>query len=262
MKSRLRSWDLWNMFWRCLLVQGSWNHKSMLGLGFGFTAIPFIRRLFKSEKQREECLRRHLDFFNSHPYYASWCLGAVAKLEEEAKRKKWDDSRPIDIFKERLVGPLGAIGDRLFWNGIKPAAAGVGIVLALTAGWIAIPLFLLIYNIPHLTVRIFGLREGYRKGFDIVSGLSVRRYQGWFDALTMAGAITGGLCLAAAARWCWLQGAGRMAPLHPDGLVPLAVFVAALLLTWAALHFRIPRHRTILGAALIGIIISLAAAAL
>jgi len=262
MKSRLRTFDLWNMFWRCLFIQGSWNHKSMLGLGFGFSAIPFIKRLFKTQKQREECLRRHLDFFNSHPYYASWCLGAVAKLEEEAKRKKWDDSRPIEIFKERLIGPLGAIGDRLFWDGIKPAAAGAGIALALTAGWIAIPVFLLLYNIPHLAVRIYGLREGYRQGFDIVSGLSVRRYQRWFDVMMMAGGVIAGLVLAAAVRWSWLQGAGRMDPLHAESFVPPALFAGALLLTWAALHFRISRHWTIAGAVLLGIIISLAAAAL
>ncbi|HNW61158.1 MAG TPA: PTS system mannose/fructose/sorbose family transporter subunit IID [bacterium] len=258
MKSRMRAFDLWNMFWRCFLVQGSWNQMSMLGLGFGFSAIPFIKRIYKTRKQRDECLRRHLDFFNSHPYFASWCLGAVAKLEEEAQRKKWEEYRPIEIFKERLVGPLGGIGDRLFWCGLKPAAAGLGILLALTTGWFAIPIFLIVYNIPHLLVRIHGLRAGYRKGFDIVSELSMRRYQKWFDGVDLAGAAVAGACLIAALRWIWRGGAHPVLSGYPAGIVPLTVFSAALLLTLAALHFNKSRHWTLLGAVLLGILLSLA----
>jgi mannose PTS system EIID component len=258
MRSRMRVFDLWNMFWRCFIVQGSWNHKSMLGLGFCFSAIPFIKRLFKSPKAREEGLRRHLVFFNSHPYYAGWCLGAVAKLEEEARRKKWDDFRPIEVFKERLMGPLGAIGDRLFWNGIKPAAAGVGVLLALVAGWIAIPAFLLLYNIPHILVRIMGIREGYRKGFDIVSDVSVRKHQKWFDLVSLIGAVAAGLCMVAGVRWSWLGGTRPPAAGTASGIVPAAVFVMALVLTLVLLHFRKSKHLTIFLAALLGVLISLA----
>ncbi len=230
----------------------------MLGLGFCFSAIPFIKRLYKTGKAREECLRRHLVFFNSHPYYASWCLGAVAKLEEEARRKKWDDSRPIEIFKERLMGPLGAIGDGLFWNGIKPAAAGLSILLALVAGWVAIPVFLVLYNIPHLLVRAAGVREGYRKGFDIVSDLSVRKYQKWFDLVALMGALAAGLCMIAGMRWSWLRGNHSMTGGEPGGIVPVVSFLAALSLTLALLHFRKSKHLTIFLAALLAVLISLA----
>ena len=262
MKSRMRAIDLTRMFLRSFLVQGSWNHKSMLGLGFGFTSIPFITRIHKTQKAREECLRRHIDFFNAHPYFASWCVGAVAKLEAEARRKKWDDWRPIEIFKERLAGPLGAIGDRLFWNGIKPAVSGAAIALALLAGWVAVPFFLILYNIPHLLVRATGIREGYRKGFDIVSDLSMRRYQKWFDLVTFSGSAAAGFCLVSALHWSWHHGAslgqvGFQFASSPGAVVPVAVFGAAVLLTLVLLHYRIAKHWIILLAALSGILISL-----
>ena len=201
MKKRMRRKDLWSMFWRCFLVQGSWNYNSMLGLGFCYSALPFIRRFFTNSAEQQQGLRRHLDFFNAHPYFASWCLGAVAKLEEEAGRKKWSDRRPIEIFKERLMGPLGAIGDQLFWNSIKPAAAGLGVWLALTIGWLAIPVFLVIYNVPHLVIRARGIRDGYRKGFDIVSDLTMRKFQKWVDAIHYGGAVIAGLCTVAVLQW-------------------------------------------------------------
>jgi hypothetical protein len=107
-----------------------------------------------------------------------------------------------------------------------------------------------------------GIREGYRKGFDIVSDLSVRRYQKWFDLVTFTGAAAAGFCLIAALRWSWIGGAGIISADHPEVPVPIAVFGAAFVLTLAFLHFRISKHMTIFLAALLGILISLALSAM
>ncbi len=227
MKKRMRRKDLFGMFWRCFLVQGSWNYQSMLGLGFCFSALPFIQRFFRNPHDLQEGLRRHLNFFNAHPYFASWCLGAVAKLEEEAGRKKWTDRRPIEVFKERLMGPLGAIGDQLFWNGIKPAAAGLGVWLALTIGWMAIPIFLVVYNVPHLLIRFRGLRDGYRKGFDIVSDLSMRKFQKWVDVIVISGSVITGLCIMAALQWS-----------AADDKYGVPFFVLGIVSSLILLHYR------------------------
>lgn len=203
MKRRIDSSDLNSMFLRCFLVQGSWNYKSMLGIGFCYTMLPVLKKIFKTEEERQQFIKRHLQFFNAHPYFASWCAGAVAKLEEEAIREKWDDYRPIAIFKERLIGPLGAIGDKLFWDGIKPAAAGLGVWVAIEIGWIALPIFLIAYNIPHFYIRLKGIRDGYKSGFDIVSVLSMRRFQKWLNVVSWSGALIAGLCLTAGTELAW-----------------------------------------------------------
>jgi len=198
---RIKRSDLIRMLLRCFLVQGSWNFKSMIGLGFCYCATPIAKRLFDSPEDQDSFLRRHLEFFNAHPYFASWCLGAVAKLEEDAERKNWMDYHPISVFKERLIGPLGVLGDRLFWSGIKPAVAGMGVWLALSIDWIALPIFLILYNVPHIYIRAKGLRLGYRKGFDIVSDLSVRRHETWFSVVEIIGSLATGLCLTSSVQW-------------------------------------------------------------
>jgi mannose/fructose/N-acetylgalactosamine-specific phosphotransferase system component IID len=202
---RIQRSDLISMLLRCFLVQGSWNFQSMLGMGFCFCATPIIKRLFDSPADRDSFLRRHLEFFNAHPYFASWCLGAIARLEEEAELQNWVDYRPITVFKERLIGPLGAIGDRLFWGGIKPAVAGIGVWLALSINWIALPIFITLYNLPHFYIRAKGLRLGYRKGFDIVSFLSMRRYQSWFSVIEIVGITAAGLCIVASIHWMQIK---------------------------------------------------------
>lgn len=231
----IKSSDLFRLFLRCFFVQGSWSFKCLIGLGFCYSAIPIAKRLYKDPGDQREFLRRHLTFFNAHPYYASWGLGAVAKLEEEAERKEWVDLNPIAIFKERMSGPLGAIGDRMFWSGIKPLAAGIGIWLALSIGWPALPIFLLIYNIPHIYIRAKGLMLGYRKGFDMVSNVSLRRSQKWFNTISIIGILVAGLTSMAAAKWCMQQ-----------DITYLVAFVISLTITLASAHFKKPINLVLL----------------
>ncbi len=222
-----KSLELYKIFWRCFFVQGSWNFKSLLGLGFCYCALPIMRRVCKNEQEQEAFLRRHLQFFNAHPYFCGWGLGAVAKLEEEAIRKRWHDQRPIILFKERLTGPLGAIGDKLFWVGIKPAAAGLAVIAALTCGWFAIPLFLLVYNIPHVYMRLKGINQGYCLGFDIVSMISMRKFQKIIDAVFGIGAVIGGLNFMTALRWTYRTDQSQ-----------LPLFIIAAALTTAMLYLK------------------------
>ncbi len=53
-------------------------------------------------------LKRHLGFFNAHPFFASYALGAISRLEEDNP----GNHELVDRFKNALIGPLGAIGDQ------------------------------------------------------------------------------------------------------------------------------------------------------
>ncbi len=221
MNDRTTKWDRFNIFVRCFFVQASWNFKSLLGLGFSFCVIPLARRFCDTPEERSDFLKRHLEFFNAHPYFASWCVGAVTKLEEESIQKNWPDGSPITIFKDRLTGPLGAIGDQIFWTRIKPAASALGLCLALLLGWIAIPIYLVAYNGPHLYTRIKGMKLGYRKGFDLVSDLSIRRFQSIADKISAGGLVLSGLLIGIAAHWSMDQELYLLAPFVVSMLLSL-----------------------------------------
>lgn len=236
--------DRLNVLLRCFVVQASWNFKSMLGLGFCFCIIPIARRLYESTEERSEFLRRHLDFFNAHPYFVGFCLGAVTKLEEESLFKKWPDKRPISIFKERMTGPLGGLGDQLFWDRIKPATAAFGVVIALQYGWIALPLYLSIYNIPHIYMRIKSFNMSYRMGFDIVSVLSKRGFKQAGHYISIAGMLTAGVLLIVAADWSFKQNSAVG-----------AAFIFSAVLTRVLIHFKKSINFIILMASLVSLFI-------
>lgn len=174
---RIRKRDLVRVLARAFYIQGAWNFERMLGLGLCFCLIPIAQRICRTKEELISFLQRHLDFFNAQPYMASYALGALTKLEEQAIRQKWNDKRPITIFKERVSGPLGAIGDTLFWQLLKPLSACIGIILTLVIGWVGILIAFIFYNTFHLYVRIMGIYEGYKQGFDIIRKLSIRGSQ-------------------------------------------------------------------------------------
>ena len=198
--------DLISVLFRCLFIQGVWNYESMIGIGFCFCAIPVAKRLYKDPDKREQFLRRHLYFFNAHPYFASYALGAIAKEEEKSVRENIDQSEHIQLFKERLTGPLGLMGDRLFWDSIKPLAAALGVLVALVAGYVGALVYLVFYNIPHLFVRIQGLWLGYKHGFQVVNYFSFKKLNrsiGWIKAASLC---VVGLLVIAASHWSLAQG--------------------------------------------------------
>lgn len=180
---QIKKIDLIKVLLRSFYIQSTWNFERLLGLGFCFCLIPVARRLFNDKQELVNFLQRHLDFFNSHPYMATYALGAIANLEEQALVKNWEDKRPISVFKTRVIGPLGAIGDTLFWQLIRPALGVLGIVLLCLIGIWGTIIYLLLYNFTHFFIRIKGLVDSFSKGFDIVRDLSLRGTQKYFRIL-------------------------------------------------------------------------------
>ncbi|MBD3224490.1 MAG: PTS mannose family transporter subunit IID, partial [Caldithrix sp.] len=80
---QLKWTDHLSIFFRSFLLQAGWNFKSMLSIGFVFALLPVAKRLYKTNEERKKFLLRHIGFFNAHPYFASYALGAIAKIEEE-----------------------------------------------------------------------------------------------------------------------------------------------------------------------------------
>lgn len=189
----------WASFLRSFAIQGSWNYRTMLGGGFAFALLPVLRRLFPDEAELREAVRRHAQHFNAHPYLSGIALGATARLEEEG-----EDPELIRRFKMAVRGPLGGVGDRLFWSGWLPVSALLGLLAALTPAppWVAVAIFLVVYNTGHLGFRIWGYRVGYAEGRQVAERLRhaglAHRAEGVLSTGTLLlGALTGLLAVRA-----------------------------------------------------------------
>ncbi|PLX86019.1 MAG: PTS mannose transporter subunit IIA [Desulfuromonas sp.] len=161
------------VFLRSFLFQSSWNFERLQNMGALYTIAPALRQLYRG-KELADAYRRHLDYFNTHPFLASPVLGSVIALEEEAARGE-SAALSVQEYKGMIMAPYAAIGDALFWGGLRPLAAGISLFFAAKGSLWAPVVFLLFFNLPHLWFRTVGLLRGYRQGMRIVEVMQRRR---------------------------------------------------------------------------------------
>ncbi|HYO74062.1 MAG TPA: PTS system mannose/fructose/sorbose family transporter subunit IID, partial [Archangium sp.] len=156
---------LLRVFLRSLFLQASWNPQGMQNLGLAYAIYPALERLYPERQALEAAVRRHLVFFNTHPYVAAAIVGGVLYHEQRIARGEEPPDKVV-AFKAALMGPLAALGDGFFWLSLKPATGAVCAALVpVLAAWAAV-LFLFLYNLVHLTLRarlyLLGLTLGDR----------------------------------------------------------------------------------------------------
>jgi len=158
------------IYLRLFAVQGAWNYETLLGNGIAFCMEPALRLLpgGRGGEPYTNALSRHARYFNAHPYFAGVAVGALARAELDGRAPAL-----IERFRIALGGPLGSVGDRLVWASWLPLCS----LVALTAfGLNARPLlvvaiFLVLYNLGHLSLRAWGLRVGFERGLRVADAL-------------------------------------------------------------------------------------------
>jgi PTS system mannose-specific IID component len=195
---------LWRVLGRTLFLQACWNFQKMQNLGFAYALTPVLRVVYPSRATRAKALKRHLEFFVTHPYCASIILGVVAKLEEQVTSNGTYDSTDANRIKVGMMGPLAALGDTLFWATLRPMLALLGsawVLIAFVVGgewlWLGPVLFFGLYTLFHLNVRIGGLWLGYARGVDVVKDLRQLNPQRVSQQLGLFASMAAGVLAAA-----------------------------------------------------------------
>lgn len=153
---------------RSFMLQAAYNYKSLQGLGMLYAMFPALKELYgKDEDALTESGRRYSGVFNTHPYMAPAIMGAMIHLEETGRDEDWSGEK-IDSMKTSLMSAFAGLGDAFFWNALKPAAAIIGLLGAVSSLWLGPFLYLFFYNLPHLACRFLGFSAGYRLGIQVI----------------------------------------------------------------------------------------------
>ncbi|MGX7329156.1 PTS system mannose/fructose/sorbose family transporter subunit IID [Enterococcus bulliens] len=164
--------DRMSVAWRSTFIQGSWNYERMQNGGWAFAMIPAIKKLYKSKEDRAAALKRHLEFFNTHPYIASPILGVTLALEEDRANGAPVDDVAIQGVKVGMMGPLAGVGDPVFWFTVRPMLGALGASLALTGNILGPILFFVLWNIIRWAFMVYTQEFGYTAGSKITEDLS------------------------------------------------------------------------------------------
>ncbi len=205
---------------RSLFLQASWNPQGMQNLGLAYAIYPALERLYPEKKALEEAVRRHLVFFNTHPYVAAAIVGGVLHHEQRVARGEESPDKVV-AFKAALMGPLAALGDGFFWLSLKPATGAVSAALVPLVGVWAVGLFLLLYNGVHFTLRARLYLLGLMLGDRLVEAVARVNLPGRGAKLRMVGAACAGGLAAWLAVTFGLRAGGWSTPLLSVGCLGL-----------------------------------------
>jgi len=171
-KIKLSKADRRSVMLRSQFLQGSWNYERMQNGGWAYSLIPALKKLYPNKDDASAALKRHLEFFNTHPYIAAPILGVTLALEEERANGAQIDDAAIQGVKVGMMGPLAGIGDPVFWFTVRPILGAIAASLA-TGGSVIAPLFFFfVWNIIRLGFLWYTQEFGYQKGSEITKDLS------------------------------------------------------------------------------------------
>lgn len=192
--SSITKQDLRKVFFRSLTMEYSWNYERQQHMGFCYSMLPIIRRVYDNKEDQIQAAKRHMEFFNTTPYISTLILGISSAMEEANANDDRFDASSINSIKAALMSPLAGIGDSLFWGTLRVIATGLGVSLSMQGNILGPLLFFLVFNIPAYIVRWLCLKWGYGFG---TSFLSKIEESGLMPKLTMGAAILGLMVIGA-----------------------------------------------------------------
>lgn len=151
------------MVWRSLFLQASFNYERMQAAGWLYSILPGLEKIHTNDEDLSKSMAHNLEFFNTHPFLVTFVMGIILSLEQNKV-----EIPTIRAVRVAAMGPLGGIGDALFWFTLVPITAGISSNLAL-GGSIAGPiLFLVIFNLAQFLLRFWLMNWSYRLGSEAI----------------------------------------------------------------------------------------------
>lgn len=184
---RLTKKDRLHVFWRSQFLQASWNFERMQNVGWAYAMIPALRKLYTDKEDRAQALKRHLEFFNTHPYVAAPVLGVTLTLEEEKAAGRDIDNAAIQGVKIGMMGPLAGVGDPIFWGTLRPVLGAFAASLALSENFMGPIIFFVIWNVIRMAFLWYTQEFGYVQGGNIAQNLG----GGLMQKLTQGASVLG-----------------------------------------------------------------------
>ena len=147
------------MVWRSFNLQASFNYERMQAGGWLYSILPGLEKIHTNKEDLSISMQHNLEFFNTHPFLVNFVMGIVLSLEQQKA-----DIQTIRAVRVAAMGPLGGIGDAIFWFTLVPITAGITANMAINGSLAGPILFLLIFNIVQFGLRFFLMNWSYKLG--------------------------------------------------------------------------------------------------
>jgi D-glucosaminate-specific PTS system IID component len=158
-KDVFKSWLIYQ-----LGCETSNSYERLQSLIFCASMIPAIKKLYHTDEEQKDALKRHLNFFNTEGIMGSSIQGVVLAMEEEKSNGADISDSAITSIKTGLMGPMAGIGDAIIWAAIMPLIISIFIPMAKNGSAIAGIAPLLIYTALTMYISYALIRKSYSLG--------------------------------------------------------------------------------------------------
>lgn len=158
---------LGKMVWLSTMLQASFNYERMQAAGWLWGILPGLEKIHTNKEDLSASMGHNLEFFNTHPFLVTFVMGIVLSLEQQKA-----DINTIRAVRVAAMGPLGGIGDALFWFTLVPITAGITAGMAIS-GNIAGPIlyFLITFGV-QMGLRYWLMYWSYSLGTSAITVLT------------------------------------------------------------------------------------------
>ncbi|MGY3725689.1 PTS system, N-acetylgalactosamine-specific IID component [Granulicatella balaenopterae] len=220
------------MAWRSVFLQGSFNFERMQAAGWLYSILPGLEKIHTDKDDLAASMSHNLEFFNTHPFLVTFVMGIVLSLEQGKA-----DIQTIRAVRVAAMGPLGGIGDALFWFTLVPITAGLSANLALDGNIIAPFLFLAIFNGAQFALRFWLMHWSYRVGTDAIGLLTANAKEFTRSASLLGVFVVGALTCLYGGTSLGIEIANGDSPINIqhilDGILPKLIPLSiTMLLYW------------------------------
>lgn len=198
------------MVWRSLFLQASFNYERMQAAGWLYGILPGLEKIHTDKDDLSKSMKHNLEFFNTHPFLVTFVMGIIMSLEQQKA-----DTNTIRAVRVAAMGPLGGIGDAIFWFTLVPITAGITANMAISGSLAGPILFLLIFNAVQFGIRYWLMHWSYNLGSKAIDILTKNAKEFTRSASMLGVFIVGALTSN--------YGATKLAIEIPNGEAPINI---------------------------------------
>ena len=155
------------MVWRSLNLQASFNFERMQAAGWLWGILPGLEAIHTNKDDLSTSMTHNLEFFNTHPFLVTFVMGIVLSMEQQKA-----DINSIRAVRVAAMGPLGGIGDALFWFTLVPITAGITANMAISGNIAGPIIYFLITFVVQMALRYWLMYWSYDMGTKAIEVLT------------------------------------------------------------------------------------------
>lgn len=178
------------MVWRSFNLQGSFNFERMQANGWLYSILPALTQIHTKKEDLATSMTHNLEFFNTHPYLVPFVMGIVLALEQQKA-----EIATIRAVRVAAMGPLGGIGDAIFWFTLMPITAGITANMAINGSFLGPVLYFIVVFGMQLGLRYWLMYWSYDLGIGAIENLT-KNAKEFTRAASMLGVLVVGALTA------------------------------------------------------------------